>query len=183
MANADPASFSRPIRALISSTMRSMAAVEYESSDFFRLSFNMDYTISTLDHAERLAFVIRSANHLFCATHSDQHVFLRIKTKTIPARAELIMNHLSAQKSRKAIRSNTGNIGGARRDRTDDLLLAKQALSQLSYGPIMFAGRTVEGDAWQGKTCREGRYAPCYLRMDVPGQPFFWLRSRENGRQ
>ena len=26
--------------------------------------------------------------------------------------------------------------GGARRDRTDDLLLAKQALSQLSYGPM-----------------------------------------------
>jgi hypothetical protein len=29
--------------------------------------------------------------------------------------------------------------GGARRDRTDDILLAKQALSQLSYGPIMGA--------------------------------------------
>ena len=27
-------------------------------------------------------------------------------------------------------------VGGARRDRTDDLLLAKQALSQLSYGPF-----------------------------------------------
>jgi hypothetical protein len=27
-------------------------------------------------------------------------------------------------------------FGGARRDRTDDLLLAKQALSQLSYGPF-----------------------------------------------
>ena len=26
---------------------------------------------------------------------------------------------------------------GARRDRTDDLLLAKQALSQLSYGPLL----------------------------------------------
>ena len=26
--------------------------------------------------------------------------------------------------------------GGARRDRTDDLLRAKQALSQLSYGPV-----------------------------------------------
>ena len=26
-------------------------------------------------------------------------------------------------------------IGGGERDRTDDLLLAKQALSQLSYGP------------------------------------------------
>jgi hypothetical protein len=29
--------------------------------------------------------------------------------------------------------------GGARRDRTDDLLLAKQALSQLSYGPSAMA--------------------------------------------
>ena len=33
--------------------------------------------------------------------------------------------------------------GGARRDRTDDLLLAKQALSQLSYGPspVSYASR------------------------------------------
>ena len=30
---------------------------------------------------------------------------------------------------------STFALGGARRDRTDDLLLAKQALSQLSYGP------------------------------------------------
>ena len=27
-------------------------------------------------------------------------------------------------------------LGGARRDRTDDLMLAKHALYQLSYGPI-----------------------------------------------
>jgi hypothetical protein len=33
----------------------------------------------------------------------------------------------------RAIRSKAG---GARRNRTDDLLLAKQALSQLSYGPL-----------------------------------------------
>lgn len=33
-------------------------------------------------------------------------------------------------------RKPTACNGGARRDRTDDLLLAKQALSQLSYGPI-----------------------------------------------
>jgi hypothetical protein len=31
-------------------------------------------------------------------------------------------------------------INGANRDRTGDLLLAKQALSQLSYGPV---GRSV----------------------------------------
>ena len=30
--------------------------------------------------------------------------------------------------------------GGANRDRTDDLLLAKQALSQLSYGPNNMVG-------------------------------------------
>ena len=28
------------------------------------------------------------------------------------------------------------SVGGAERDRTDDLLLAKQALSQLSYSPL-----------------------------------------------
>jgi hypothetical protein len=32
-------------------------------------------------------------------------------------------------------RSSTSS-GGARRDRTDDLMLAKHALSQLSYGPV-----------------------------------------------
>ena len=31
-------------------------------------------------------------------------------------------------------------IGGARRDRTDDLLNANQALSQLSYGPLACGG-------------------------------------------
>src|SRR5712691_12306034 len=33
-------------------------------------------------------------------------------------------------------RTSIDPSGGARRDRTDDLLLAKQALSQLSYGPV-----------------------------------------------
>ena len=33
--------------------------------------------------------------------------------------------------------------GGARRDRTDDLMLAKHALSQLSYGPILAKGQDV----------------------------------------
>jgi hypothetical protein len=37
--------------------------------------------------------------------------------------------------SRPNFPHSTFALGGARRDRTDDLLLAKQALSQLSYGP------------------------------------------------
>ena len=35
----------------------------------------------------------------------------------------------------KSARFQTLRIGGGERDRTDDLLLAKQALSQLSYTP------------------------------------------------
>jgi hypothetical protein len=38
-------------------------------------------------------------------------------------------------KFRLALGSNERKPGGANRDRTGDLLLAKQALSQLSYGP------------------------------------------------
>ena len=35
-------------------------------------------------------------------------------------------------------------IGGANRDRTDDLKLAKLALSQLSYGPVALTARVDE---------------------------------------
>ena len=35
----------------------------------------------------------------------------------------------------ESLQADRITAGGARRDRTDDLLLAKQALSQLSYGP------------------------------------------------
>jgi hypothetical protein len=41
---------------------------------------------------------------------------------------------------RKTFSANEALAGGARRNRTDDLLLAKQALSQLSYGPSRYQG-------------------------------------------
>ena len=41
--------------------------------------------------------------------------------------------------------------GGARRDRTDDLLLAKQALSQLSYGPASHGTSANAGNGGPGK--------------------------------
>ena len=40
--------------------------------------------------------------------------------------------------------------GGARRDRTDDLLLAKQALSQLSYGPFRNQSSVVSNQNAEG---------------------------------
>ena len=54
-------------------------------------------------------------------------------------------------------------LGGARRDRTDDLLLAKQALSQLSYGPE--EKRVVHDPwwAWDDSNVRPHPYQGCAL--------------------
>jgi hypothetical protein len=46
-----------------------------------------------------------------------------------------------AKRLRRAIRLRSKRIGGAERDRTDDLKLAKLALSQLSYSPPMSISR------------------------------------------
>ena len=48
------------------------------------------------------------------------------------------------------------NRGGAERDRTDDLLSAIQALSQLSYSPTLLF--------------REGIAANCLPRGEIPGE-------------
>ena len=63
-----------------------------------------------------------------------------------------------------------GRFGGAGRDRTDDLLLAKQALSQLSYGPanasvgvglaINLDGR----DAWSAPRRHWERHFVCKVK-------------------
>jgi hypothetical protein len=54
-------------------------------------------------------------------------------------------NRLAAVTVRYALASSRasragGKAGGASRDRTGDLLVANQALSQLSYGPLLNAG-------------------------------------------
>ena len=50
-------------------------------------------------------------------------------TPHLRGRARSLRQDMQKPKSQKA-------VGGARRDRTDDLKLAKLALSQLSYGPL-----------------------------------------------
>jgi hypothetical protein len=52
-------------------------------------------------------------------------------------------------------------VGGANRDRTDDLLLAKQALSQLSYGPVPRRNR--HWWVWQELHLRPHPYQGCAL--------------------
>ena len=53
------------------------------------------------------------------------------RTGTAPLASTVQLDHSTSISLASPERSD----GGARRDRTDDLLLAKQALSQLSYGP------------------------------------------------
>jgi hypothetical protein len=56
------------------------------------------------------------------------------RTETAETAGNQHARSLSERHSRPSHRNRRS--GGARRDRTDDLLLAKQALSQLSYGPF-----------------------------------------------
>ena len=49
----------------------------------------------------------------------------------------------------------TAQIGGARRDRTDDLMLAKHALSQLSYGPVRANSEGVGSGCSVAQRCGE----------------------------
>ena len=58
----------------------------------------------------------------------EQPITLETVSRLAPHQ-ERLANHFSKQSH-----SNTG-IGGGERDRTDDPLLAKQVLSQLSYTP------------------------------------------------
>jgi hypothetical protein len=57
---------------------------------------------------------------------SKQKTFRIVKEQQLSQR-------ITVQKS--VVTESNGKTGGANRDRTGDLLLAKQALSQLSYGP------------------------------------------------
>ena len=67
-------------------------------------------------------------------------------------------------------------VGGAERDRTDDLLLAKQALSQLSYSPSRFAML-----CWSAPRVRPGtrrRLAPRLARDPRHLAPWWvWMDS------
>ena len=68
-------------------------------------------------------------------------------------------------RERKTTKPEFPGSGGARRDRTDDLKLAKLPLSQLSYGPFWVVTDAVEGSdtfddwwAWEDLNLRPHAY-------------------------
>ena len=78
-----------------------------------------------------------SCNMCKCDTWLNQHIVDPLKTSEI---SKLLKNKFKRRNFRLKKFCATADWvdGGARRDRTADLLRARQALSQLSYGPMVY---------------------------------------------
>ena len=102
--------------------------------------FSNDATINSPHECRQST--IRSINDRICFlfTMTDSNA------SGLPARNANSVSPRNCSSQSSAIRPS----GGARRDRTDDLMLAKHALSQLSYGPV--AMRRSLASACLGKT-------------------------------
>ena len=81
-----------------------------------------------------------------------------------------------ADKRSKPHGEHQTKFGGARRDRTDNLLLAKQALSQLGYGPILAKGQ--DGSSLASGATRVGAQVG-HPRREAPQAQ---LRARADAR-
>ena len=77
--------------------------------------------------------LVRARN---CGTMFSRTIWLRVLPEARLRSFELRRAHFDSLLRGCATRSLQAKRGGARRDRTDDLMLAKHALSQLSYGPV-----------------------------------------------
>ena len=85
-----------------------------------------------------------AARHSFtniCASLSTTRIQLSTNVKVEKTNAERNPDDCAQRSSTDLTTAAMGEVGGADRDRTDDPLLAKQVLSQLSYSPIGSAGR------------------------------------------
>ena len=65
---------------------------------------------------------------------------------------------LRMKSTRRQSSNQVRRNGGAGRDRTDDPLLAKQVLSQLSYGPLIPGRDREEWWAWEDLNLRPHAY-------------------------
>ena len=71
-------------------------------------------------------------------------IFLKYQFKTVLSQQEAACNKKAVGQTNCLV-----NSGGDKRDRTADLLNAIQALSQLSYTPILYIYLTKEGGVCQ----------------------------------
>ena len=97
-------------------------------------TLDLSYQSESIAHRDKTPRTTDSVRYKYCRNHIFIHDKLEPEIKTwIPVilMFPLVWHCLAP----RGINGLLPFYGGADRDRTDDLLLAKQALSQLSYGP------------------------------------------------
>ena len=82
------------------------------------------------------------ARHPSAPSRSTQPSSKIVTSRRALQLSRVVADPQTSKLHRTALRRKPRTSGGARRDRTDDLMLAKHALSQLSYGPSLFEERT-----------------------------------------
>jgi hypothetical protein len=102
--------------------------------------FNMPSRLSTDCHADLRVPEVRIHTYSRCPTTAASACPGR--SLCIDANAEIIISVIG--KLHPPQGSSLEKSGGAERDRTDDLMLAKHALSQLSYSPELCSGLSPE---------------------------------------
>lgn len=92
---------------------------------------------------------------------------VRQHVQTLEVRNEFLVSSGRVRSIAAHNRTPRKGSGGARRDRTDDLMLAKHALSQLSYGPwkmrLHMVSTPIKWWAWDDSNVRPHPYQGCAL--------------------
>ena len=98
-------------------------------------SINKSYQINSLENLaskQRIHQIVKEQHGFMLTVRSKDRSVRLAPTERSPHRTCVLSRRTAAPACRPRKRA-----GGASRDRTGDLLLAKQALSQLSYGPLV----------------------------------------------
>src|SRR6266853_1848216 len=121
-----------------------MELIHIANATFSSLSFKTKHSLENLASKQKLSGLLKSRR---CAwqrrlttrqvARSRQHMLEPLRQRPVQAMATTVRHELA---SSRASRSGGRGAGGASRDRTGDLLVANQALSQLSYGPLVGLG-------------------------------------------
>jgi hypothetical protein len=130
----------------VNTAYRKTSCIEIDPNGWLAVSeptTPMQRTAPVGDRRQRIGAMRRDHVELCRLSTSRAYPFFTMSRLQPPPRlaAELLLFALGRFHHRL-----TPGVGGARRDRTDDLLLAKQALSQLSYGPSGSSVATLPGD-------------------------------------
>src|SRR6266853_6849428 len=112
-----------------------MELIHIANATFSSLSFKTKHSLENLASKQKLSGLLKSRR---CAGQRRLTTRQVARSRQHMLEPSMLVRHELA--SSRAARSGGRGAGGASRDRTGDLLVANQALSQLSYGPLVGLG-------------------------------------------